>query len=308
MIFSGTVTNWSQLGGADAPINLYAPDDSSGTLQTFGSLVLGPFDVDVTSDARRFVNNIALSDAVSTDVNGIGVTGAAYERAAKALPIRQGCGILSYPTTFGMKAEEYPLSRRLYLYTPPTDVSAHASQLVEFATSDAAQQILSEVGFVNQTIERTSLNDEGGRVLHGLLDEQEVPFQDFREMLRELRGAERTSLTLRFATGGSQLTPKSQRDLERLANLVANGEFGNKEILLVGFTDSVGKFSLNRALSFRRAGSVETQLRTAVPQGALEGIAIRSLGYGEMLPVGCNTDIQGRSANRRVEIWLADPA
>ena len=127
-------------------------------------------------------------------------------------------------------------------------------------------------------------------------------------MLNELRQAERVSITLRFTSGGSSLTPKSQRDLERLATLIANGEFGNKEILLAGFTDSVGQFALNRGLSQRRAASVETQLRASVPQGALDGISIQSRGYGELLPVGCNTNAQGRGANRRVEVWLRDPA
>lgn len=36
LVFFGVVTNWAQLGGADAPINLYARDDQSGTFQTFG--------------------------------------------------------------------------------------------------------------------------------------------------------------------------------------------------------------------------------------------------------------------------------
>ena len=109
LIFSGAVSNWSQLGGRDAPINLYARDEVSGTFQTFGSLVLAPYGSEISPAAKRFVSNINLSDSVAGDPNGIGVTAAAYERAARALPISQECGLLSYPTTFAMKAEEYPL-------------------------------------------------------------------------------------------------------------------------------------------------------------------------------------------------------
>ena len=306
LIYSGVVTNWRQLGGQDAPINLYARDDASGTFQTFGSLVLAPFDTDISPAAQRFVSSIDLSDSVAGDPNGIGVVGAAFQRANKALPIRQECGILSYPTTFSMKAEEYPLSRRLYLYAPLENASAHARQLVEFAVSDDAQPLLTEAGFVNQSIESVTLNEQGERILHGLLDEQEAPFDAVRVMLSDLRSAERISITLRFTAGGAQLTPKSQGDLQRLARLVASGAFDGKEILLAGFTDSVGQFALNRGLSQRRAERVETLLRDVVPAEIFEAVPLRALGYGELMPVGCNTDAQGRGANRRVEVWIRD--
>src|SRR5260370_29615557 len=41
-IFSGGITDWSQVGVRPGPINLYAPDDKSGTFDMFNSLVLGP--------------------------------------------------------------------------------------------------------------------------------------------------------------------------------------------------------------------------------------------------------------------------
>ena len=306
LIFSGALTNWSQLGGRDAPINLYASDETTGTFQTFGSLVLAPFGSDIAASAKRFTSNLSLSDGVAADPNGIGVTGAAYVRATRALPIRQECGLLSYPTTFAMKAEEYPLSRRLYLYTAPNALTAHARQLVEFAASDAAQAFVVEAGFVDQSLEQARLSQQGERLVHGLIDLQDAPIREFQAMIGELNEAQRLSTTLRFATGGALLEKKSQEDLARLARLIAEGQFGDKEILLVGFTDSVGQFALNRALSIRRAQVVEQNLRAAVPPGALDGIAITPLGFGEMLPVGCNTNPQGRGANRRVEIWLRD--
>src|ERR1700730_12085451 len=41
-IFSGKITDWSQVGGTAGPIYLYAPDEKSGTFDTFKSIVLGP--------------------------------------------------------------------------------------------------------------------------------------------------------------------------------------------------------------------------------------------------------------------------
>ncbi|MEM7211233.1 MAG: phosphate ABC transporter substrate-binding/OmpA family protein, partial [Pseudomonadota bacterium] len=308
LVFSGVVTNWAQLGGADAPINLYARDEQSGTFQTFGSLVLAPFAADISPVAQRFNSNIRLSDSVAADPNGIGVTAAADQRATRALPIRQECGIFAVPTTFAMKTEEYPLARRLYLYTPPRDVPAHARQIVEFAKSDAAQSLIAEAGFVNQTVETLSINDMGARIIHAMTGEPEFSPAQMRDLLVDLKDAVRLSTTLRFTPGTSNLTPKSQADARRLAEELALGAYAGREVLLVGFTDSVGQFELNRQLSARRAQVAEQVLRTSVPEGALDSVQISLRGYGELMPVGCNTDIGGRSANRRVEVWLRTPS
>ena len=304
LIYSGEVSNWSQIGGQDAPINLHALEDNSGTFQTFNSLVLAPYDLPLAAGTQRHNSNIRLSDTVATDRDAIGVTGIAFQRAAKALPIRQECGILSYPTTFAMKTEEYPLSRRLYLYTPPTKIAAHARRIVDFAMSDAAQPLIAEAGFVDQNVEAITMNQEGARLIHALVGEEELQIGLLQTMLRELREAERLSITFRFTPGSSLLTPKSQLDARRLARDLINGRYEGKELLLVGFTDAVGQFTLNQGLSVRRANVVLEQLSAAVPPGALTGLPITVQGYGELMPVGCNTSFQGRTVNRRVEVWL----
>jgi len=306
LVFSGTITNWAQLGGRDEAINLYARDEGSGTFQTFGSLVLAPFDVQIAASAQRFLSNIRLSDTVANDPAGIGVTAVAFERAARALPIRQACGIRSYPTTFAMKTEEYPLSRRLYLYTPRNNMTAHARQLIEFAKSDAAQPLIADAGFVNQAVEALPVNTQGSRIVYALTGEPEVSVPLLRDFLSEVASGVRLSTTFRFTPGGSQLEPKSRVDAVRFAEDIAAGVYDGKEILLVGFTDSVGQFDLNLALSRRRAEALNQVLRSIVP-GALDDAAIRVLGFGELAPVGCNDTMLGRSMNRRVEVWLRDP-
>lgn len=307
LVFSGTVSNWAQLGGRDAPINLYARDEPSATFQTFGSLVLAPFDVDISPVAQRFVSNVTLSDSVAADPNGIGVTGIAFRRATRSVPIRQTCGISSVPSEFSMKAEEYPLARRLYLYTPPNSVPAHARQIVAFAKSEGAQRLIAEAGFVNQSVETQSINDMGGRIIHAITGEDEFSPNLMRDLLLDLKDASRLSTTFRFTPGTSNLTPRSQLEAARLAEQLALGAYSGREVVLAGFTDSVGQFELNRQLSARRAQVVDAILRSSVPEGALDTVQTVARGYGELMPVGCNTDIIGRSANRRVEVWLRPP-
>ena len=65
-----------------------------------------------------------------------------------------------------------------------------------------------------------------------------------------------------------------------------------------GHTDSRGTETLNKELSWRRANSVASYLQTKVPG------KINSLGFGSDIPVADNRTAEGRSKNRRVEIYL----
>ncbi|HWV08432.1 MAG TPA: substrate-binding domain-containing protein, partial [Pseudomonas sp.] len=66
-IFSGEVTDWSQLGGNSGRIRLYARDDNSGTYDTFKELVLSAHGKALAPSAQRFESSEKLSDSVSQD-------------------------------------------------------------------------------------------------------------------------------------------------------------------------------------------------------------------------------------------------
>ncbi|MGI9279168.1 MAG: substrate-binding domain-containing protein [Endozoicomonas sp.] len=70
-LFSGEVTNWKELGGADLPVSLFARDDRSGTWDTFKNLVLAK-KYKLASAAERFESNPVLSDRVASTPGGIG--------------------------------------------------------------------------------------------------------------------------------------------------------------------------------------------------------------------------------------------
>jgi phosphate transport system substrate-binding protein len=76
-----------------------------------------------------------------------------------------------------------------------------------------------------------------------------------------------------------------------------------REITLIGFSDSVGRFDLNERLSFLRASSLRDALvGTSQGESLAERITVAS--YGPLAPVACNDTLNGREGNRRVEIWL----
>ena len=72
-------------------------------------------------------------------------------------------------------------------------------------------------------------------------------------------------------------------------------------LTVVGYTDSVGDFGYNLALSKARADTVAGIL---VGFGLAQPSQITTTGYGSLHPVADNTSDAGRARNRRVEIRL----
>src|SRR3984893_5847039 len=130
-IFSGKIADWSQVGGAAGPIYLYAPDEKSGTFDTFKAIILDSRPI--SPRASRFENSAKLSDAEARDNNAIGFAGNSFIRNCKVLAIQDASGKPQLPTTFSVSDGEYPLSRRLYLYAPAATQNKWSRRFVEFA-------------------------------------------------------------------------------------------------------------------------------------------------------------------------------
>jgi glucose/mannose transport system substrate-binding protein len=132
-IFSGGVTDWSQVGGRPGPVNLYAPDDKSGTFDVFNSLALSSRHL--SPRASRYENSAKLSDEVAADPNGIGFAGMAFVRGSKPLALSEAGTKPLLPTPFTVATGAYPLSRRLFLYIPADPQNKWTRKFVEFAIS-----------------------------------------------------------------------------------------------------------------------------------------------------------------------------
>ncbi|MEX3017229.1 OmpA family protein [Gymnodinialimonas hymeniacidonis] len=106
---------------------------------------------------------------------------------------------------------------------------------------------------------------------------------------------------LRFATGASQLSGEMYPSLVALAAfLEANPA---RRVVLVGHTDASGSLSGNISLSQARADAVR---RFLVNQLDVNPGQIEAEGIGYLSPRASNTTSEGREANRRVEVVLAD--
>ncbi len=280
-IFTGKITDWSQVGGKAGPINLYARDAKSGTFDTFKALVLGSSQL--AQGSKRFEDSNELSDAVSADPQGIGFAGLPFVRAAKLLAVSEAGAAPFVATRFTVATEDYALSRRLFLYTPVNPVHPWISRFVEFALGEDGQEVVSKIGFIKQSIDlQRPVTPSGAPV----------------DYVRATSGADRLSLNLRFRKGSTELDNKSIRDIDRIAQLMTESRVGGKRLLLFGFADNSGTAASNVKISKERAQAIGKQL-------AMRGISPAVItGFGPALPVASNESEQGRERNRRVEVWI----
>ena len=231
-VFSGQITNWADLGLPPGQINVYAPDKDSGTFETFNQLVLKPAGVSISDTAKRTHNHKEQSDWVAADPLGIGFVGIAYQRNAKALNIEMPCGLISQPSVFSMKTEEYPLARRLYLYTSGQPKAALARSLLQFSLSPDAQPIVRDVEFIDQSPESLPVVDQSARIAYALnSSNQEFNLAIMRQFMVDTQKAERLSTTLRFETGSFALDTKAQGDIRRLSQVLRGDTYKERERL-----------------------------------------------------------------------------
>ena len=81
-------------------------------------------------------------------------------------------------------------------------------------------------------------------------------------------------------------------------------EFPDRNIRVIGHTDSRGPEDYNRSLSLRRAKRTVTELKKIMPE--LSG-RVTFMGMGESKPIADNSTEEGRKRNRRVEIIILKP-
>lgn len=306
-VFSGETSNWNELGGPDAAINVYRQNVDASDFDFFSDKILTPIGGEFTQAASIISNNGNISQSVDTDPFGIGFSDYANRGDAKAVTLIGSCGIYSKPSGFSIKTEEYPLSRRLAVYVPERTLPSVAQDLVAYLDTDAAQQVVSKAGYVSLDVSEISVDEQGLRFASAILSASGgVGLNNLRLMTEKLVDAKRLSTTFRFLDGSSTLDIRAQSDIHRLLDWLASADLANKEILLVGFTDSNGKLTVNMALAEQRAKQVLNAVTAAAPEGALAGLHFETVGLGEVSPMVCNDAPNGQFVNRRVEVWIRD--
>ena len=141
-IFTGVITNWSEVGGPNADILVVAREEGSGTRGAFDEIVLDEEDTVATAILQP--SNGAVRTAVTGDPNAIGYIGLGYlSSATKALKID---GVEC--NADNARTGKYPVVRPLYFLTKE-EPKGEVKKFIDFCTSEAAQAIVEYEGFIS---------------------------------------------------------------------------------------------------------------------------------------------------------------
>ncbi|WP_444994720.1 PstS family phosphate ABC transporter substrate-binding protein [Aliikangiella sp. IMCC44359] len=221
-LFSGKITNWTELGGEDYPVSLFSRDNNSGTWDTFKSLVLKPYKKELDSNSQRFESSNELVDGVIDMPGSIGFVGVSYVGSAKLLKVaksKNGQG--KKPTGYTIGTQDYPLSRKLYLYTIGKKQSKLANSFIDFVVKNEGQKQAEKVGLISYypTHYRPETLDKS----------TPIRYKDLASLGRRI--------TVNFSPDLFDLDrSKELRDIQRLMNFTNQNP--GKKIILVDFSNS----------------------------------------------------------------------
>ncbi len=108
----------------------------------------------------------------------------------------------------------------------------------------------------------------------------------------------RLSHKIQFPSSTMELNWAGKTTVKKMAEFVNELVPDQSIVMVFGFSDSIGSPDANLILSKYRAESVAAQFN----QYGIDPFI--ALGLGTSSPIASNTTREGRSKNRRVEVWL----
>jgi len=145
-IYSGKITNWSQVGGTSGGIVVVGRDAASGTREFFWEYVMGKGDF--AKGMLEKNSNGAVKQTIVQTPGAIGYVGLGYIDAdVKALRIKLDNGTQVVASVSNVINGSYPISRSLYFLTKG-EPKGLSKAFTDFILSDEGQKIVEEEGFV----------------------------------------------------------------------------------------------------------------------------------------------------------------
>lgn len=151
--------------------------------------------------------------------------------------------------------------------------------------------------------EESRLNAEESRLN---AEESQLRAEELAKKVSELearptdRGLVLTLGDVLFDFGKATLKTGGMQTVNKLGEFL--NEYPERNILIEGFTDSIGSEAFNQTLSAERAENVKNALMSK----GVRSDRIRIFGYGTQYPVASNATEEGRQQNRRVEVVISD--
>ena len=152
-IYSGKISNWSEVGGEDRPIVRLSRETNSGTHVYFLETVLRLGNSDdktlFSMDTLLLPSSEGIIAEVRQNPNALGYDGLGYvPKDLKMIAIaEQEGGAYVLPSIPTVNDKTYPIARDLYMYTDgePTGI---VRDYLDWILATEAQEIVAELGFV----------------------------------------------------------------------------------------------------------------------------------------------------------------
>ena len=140
-IFNGTITNWKEVGGIDAPITIVSREAGSGTRSSFEQIVK---DVKLKKDALIQDSNGTIREAVANDVNSVGyISHGLVNEKIKALKVDNfEC------TTEAITGGNYKLVRPIFLLTKGAP-EGEVKKFIDYILSPEGQNTIKSNGLLS---------------------------------------------------------------------------------------------------------------------------------------------------------------
>ena len=141
-LYTGEITNWSEVGGADAPVVLIGREASSGTRDGFESITNTK---EKCQYSQELTSTGDVVQTVASNPNAIGYASlASVKDTVKAVDVE---GVT--PSTKTIQDGSYKIQRNFVFVTKKdTELTGAAKDFFEFATSQAADELIEKAGAV----------------------------------------------------------------------------------------------------------------------------------------------------------------
>jgi len=288
-LFSGQSRDWSELGGAAGEVRVHLDPNAGAVRDLMNERVMRGA---AFAEAQLHANARELVAAVAADPLAIGLIpiGEHYGDGTRPLAIADG-GRAIVPTRTEVLGEDYPLSRRLYLYGGQM-MGALSRSFALYAMTRAGQRAVARSGHVAVTL------------VPGRARATTAGPVEYRQLVE---GAVRLPLSLRFNFNGageagvaaSVYDSRAVRDLDRLRAFMRLPLNRGRRLLVIGFADaSAGSSMAAMMMSNDRADLVAQELMS-------RGLKVQQArGMGTALPLTSSRNAGARYRNERVEVWL----
>ncbi|MDO4988680.1 MAG: phosphate ABC transporter substrate-binding protein [Synergistes sp.] len=140
-IYAGKITNWKQVGGDDAEINVYGREDGSGTREVFTDKAIKKGEV--TAKTNVVNSNGAMKTAVAKDPRAIGYVGIGHIDKSVKAPKLEGMTATQENAANG----KYSVVRDLYMNTKgkPTGLTA---LFIDYIFTPEGAEIIKDSGYI----------------------------------------------------------------------------------------------------------------------------------------------------------------